>query len=560
MKNSVSEQSLYIDSEEEEEDDKGELEFGAGDRNESDFSNYSNDHENENENENQLSKPNSYSNAWPQSYRQSIDLYSSLHSPSINFLGTPSLSRLGSSFLSSTLTKRHTPEILPTLQKPLLPPQEEEKQRRSSHALLPPIPSSRSSVVKKVTHDGKASKFTHDAPMPQQSSFGQAVINGINVLCGVGILSTPYAVKEGGWIGLFILFFFAILSFYTGILLRYCLDSQPGLETYPDIGQAAFGSTGRIVISIVLYAELYACCIEYIILEGDNLSSLFPNAHLTFGGLHLDAHNLFALIATLAVLPTTWLRDLTLLSYISVGGVIASLLVVASLYWNGLVNHVGFESKGTTLNLSTLPVAIGLYGYCYSGHAVFPNIYTSMQKRNQFPAVLLTSFGIVTLLYGGTAVMGYMMFGDSAESQFTLNMPKDLVASKIAVWTTVVNPFTKYALTIAPVALSLEELIPSSGKVKSRMYSIFIRTALVISSLIVGLLIPFFGLVMSLIGSFLTMLVTLILPCACYLSILRGKLSYIQASACVLVMVVGVISSAFGTYSAISQIAESLSG
>jgi len=26
----------------------------------------------------------------------------------------------------------------------------------------------------------------------------------VNVLCGVGILSTPYAVKQGGWLGLVI--------------------------------------------------------------------------------------------------------------------------------------------------------------------------------------------------------------------------------------------------------------------------------------------------------------------------------------------------------------------
>lgn len=41
------------------------------------------------------------------------------------------------------------------------------------------------------------------------------------------------------------------------------------------------------------------------------------------------------------------------------------------------------------------------------------------------------------MLYAGTAVMGYKMFGEATESQFTLNMPKDLVASKIAVWATV---------------------------------------------------------------------------------------------------------------------------
>lgn len=83
-------------------------------------------------------------------------------------------------------------------------------------------------------------------------SFQLRFHSGMNVLCGVGILSTPYAVKEGGWAGLSILVIFAVLSFYTGLLLRHCLDSQPGLETYPDIGQAAFGNVGRFAISVSL--------------------------------------------------------------------------------------------------------------------------------------------------------------------------------------------------------------------------------------------------------------------------------------------------------------------
>lgn len=81
----------------------------------------------------------------------------------------------------------------------------------------------------------------------------------MNVLCGVGVLSTPYAVKEGGWLGLSILLIFAVLSYYTGILLRACLDSQPGIETYPDIGQAAFGRVGRIVISVGLITSSIFC-------------------------------------------------------------------------------------------------------------------------------------------------------------------------------------------------------------------------------------------------------------------------------------------------------------
>ncbi|OWM70211.1 hypothetical protein CDL15_Pgr026061 [Punica granatum] len=109
---------------------------------------------------------------------------------------------------------------------------------------------------------------------------------------------------------------------------------------------------------------------------------------------------------------------------------------------------------------------------------------------------------------------------------------------------------------MSPVALSLEELLPSDNNF--RIYAICIRTMLVISSLFVGLVIPFFGLVMSLIGSLLTMLITFILPCACFLSILRGKVTYSQGAFCGIIIIVGVTSSVFGTYTALSKIIESL--
>jgi hypothetical protein len=41
-------------------------------------------------------------------------------------------------------------------------------------------------------------------------------------------------------------------------------------------------------------------------------------------------------------------------------------------------------------------------------------------------------------LFAGAAVVGYKMFGDATESQFTLNLPENLVVSKVAVWTTVI--------------------------------------------------------------------------------------------------------------------------
>ncbi|CAN6271078.1 unnamed protein product [Urochloa humidicola] len=475
----------------------------------------------------------SYTQQWPQSYRQSIDILSSVQSPNLSFLGTPTLSRLSNSFITNSFRGK-TPEIISNLVKPLLRPttsddhhhqqQQQQEAQKSSQYLLP----SRKPSLQQIPEDQKPLLVAHEVSPYQKCSYTQAVVNGINVLCGVGILSTPYAIKQGGWLGLVILCLFGILAWYTGLLLRRCLDSKEGLETYPDIGHAAFGTTGRIAISIILYVELYACCIEYLILESDNLSKLFPNAHLTIGSLTLNSHVFFAILTTIIVMPTTWLRDLSCLSYLSAGGVIASILGVICLFWVGAIDNVGFENKGTALNLPGIPIAIGLYGYCYSGHGVFPNIYSSLKNRNQFPSILFTCIGLSSILYAGAAVMGYKMFGEATQSQFTLNLPENLVVSK--------------------------ELLPPNQQKYSNI--MMLRSALVVSTLLIALSVPFFGLVMALVGSLLTMLVTYILPCACFLAILKRKATWNQVAACSFIMVVGVCCACVGTYSSLSKIIQ----
>ncbi|KAM0991279.1 hypothetical protein ACFX2C_009682 [Malus domestica] len=481
-------------------------------------------------------------NAWPQSYRQSIDMYTSVTPPSFVFLRASSIT---SNF--SILDKRHS-----------ISSDSDSSSTRlliSQNWLDKEIPPSPSQAAKLYS----SYVSLNELPPPQERccSFSQAVINGVNVLCGIGLLTTPYAIREGGWLSLILLAFFGVICCYTGILLKRCLESCPGLRTYPDIGQAAFGSAGRFFLSIILYLELYAACVEFLTMMSDNLASAFPNTHMTFAGIDLDCHQIFAIISTLVILPTVWLQNLSLLSYLSVGGVVASILVALCLLWVGVVNQVGFHHKGSALNLADISVTIGIYGFGFAGHSVFPNIYTSMREPSQFSAVLITSVTFCFFIYTGVAVCGFMMFGDSIHSQFTLNMPKQFVASKISVWTTVVIPMTKYALTMTPVALSLEELFPDAW-MGSHLVSIIVRTLLVLSTLVVAMNFPYFGSVMALIGSFVAMLVAVVFPCVCYLKLHSGRLTKLQIATCIMIISVGVVCSIIGTYSAISRIAEQI--
>ncbi|KAF8399479.1 hypothetical protein HHK36_015345 [Tetracentron sinense] len=395
------------------------------------------------------------------------------------------------------------------------------------------------------------------------TTFLKTCFNGLNALSvlfgstGVGILSVPYALSEGGWLSLTLLLVFALGAFYTGLLMQRCMDVDSRIRTYPDIGERAFGNKGRMVVSIFMYLELYLVATGFLIIEGDNLHNLFPNTGFDVAGQRINGRQSFVLVVALIILPSVWLNNLSILSYISATGVIASIIIVGSILWIGAVDGVGFHGKGRLLNLTGVPTSVSLYAFCYCAHPVFPTLYTSMRNKKQFSKVLVFCFVICTISYALMAVLGYLMYGSNVQSQVTLNLPIEKLSSKVAIFTTLVNPITKYALMVTPIVTAIESSL--SGYCNKRSISLLIRTMLLISTVIVALVVPFFGYLMSLVGAFLSVTASILLPCLCYLKIsgTYERRSY-ELVIIIGIMLMGISVVIIGTYTSVVQIIRHL--
>ncbi|GAB2221823.1 hypothetical protein Droror1_Dr00013013 [Drosera rotundifolia] len=388
------------------------------------------------------------------------------------------------------------------------------------------------------------------------SNFIKACFNGTNVFLGIGLLTVSYALSSIGWLGLSLFFVVGVIAFYTGVLLTRCMDLSPSIQSYLDIAECAFGKTGRIMVIVIMNTELYLIGTGLLILEGDNLYKLFPKFMLSVGKLIIEGRRSFILITAIVVSPTMLLTDLGVLSFVSATGVFSCLIILVSVVSVAAFDGVGFHCGGELLKLGGIGTAVSLFIVCFAGHPVIPSIYISMKYPHQFVKVLFVSFIITTITYLGMAVSGYLMYGDNVDTQITLNLPTNSVATQVAIYTTLLIPVTRYALMMTPVASAIENGMPENYR-HMTSFRIAIRLVLLVSTTTLAYAFPYYETLVSVVGSIFVVLASFLLPCLCYLKISGSYRQWSFDSIAGLGIIgFGTLAGLFGVYSSIAELAN----
>lgn len=284
--------------------------------------------------------------------------------------------------------------------------------------------------------------------------------------------------------------------------------------------------------------------------------------HTLFPSISVTTHMIGCCF--ISAVPIILLRTAKLLSYLSMVGTVATIVVVGTV----VLTYV-FEGDLTDVAASRLAdppeppyhdlwhtnglaVAFGLVAYCFSGHAIIPSIYSSMKNPQEFERMVSVSFFVVMVACLAVGLSGYAMFGSLVHDQVTISLEQNssaALAMTILTYLMVLTAFSKLTLTMFPLSIGMEEIVAPylSSDQAMVVASGIIKLVLVVLALLVAVYVPSFSFLCSLVGMICTMTVSIIFPAAAYLKLFGHKIGILEKLLYGLFVVAGLTMAIVGT-------------
>ena len=209
-------------------------------------------------------------------------------------------------------------------------------------------------------------------------------------------------------------------------------------------------------------------------------------------------------------------------------------------------------------------LSIGLLSACWGGHAVFPNLKTDMRHPTKFKECLKTTYKITSITDIGTAVIGFLMFGNLVKDEVTKNVLllkgyPNFVYVLISALMTVI-PIAKTPLNARPIISVLDVLFNvqaaeskytgkklSLAKLLNWFNCIFVNFLFVT----IAIIFPAFDRIIAFLGAGLCFMICLILPCLFYLRICATTIKPWERIACYFTICISIVLSVLGVGAAI---------
>ncbi|XP_066919578.1 vesicular inhibitory amino acid transporter-like isoform X2 [Clytia hemisphaerica] len=390
-----------------------------------------------------------------------------------------------------------------------------------------------------------------------------ATWNLLPLLAGSAVFTMPFAVVIGGYFSLVFMLVMSLMADVTGVLLIDCLyEISPNSGTrkrvrkdFADIGRSVWGRTGAFIVHSFLVVYLFLGDVLNMLLLSKSVYSLLHTCtKLSFVALSC----LFSILAY----PTLFIKRLTILAYISLLSIITILFSIVALIfvfiherdsWSHNYKDIPF------LNIERFPLAAGIIMFSCISHCVLPQVEGNLMDASNSSKVIHISYITSVLINILIGIFGALTFGLKTESLVTLNASRinEIIRTIIGV-SSIGYSVLNYPLNMFIICETVDKIIHDTKVEQNKKYYYawvaLTRLVLFASTVGLALLIPYFGILLSLRGCLIGTCLVFVFPCYFHLKLKWQLLSWFQKTVEISLLVIGVVLGLCALYGTITSL------
>ena len=205
------------------------------------------------------------------------------------------------------------------------------------------------------------------------------------------------------------MFFLSYLSMYCVQSLVDCKVKLPQARTYADVGRAAYGPYGGLLVDVVVVTCQLGFVCAYLLIIGDTFHQLLPEWYAGY----------YILVAFPLLIPLVFLRSMTALAPVSVLTVIVFSIGCSVILWHGftILENRSYDF----IHLDTFGLYFGQVVFAFEGINLIIPIQDSMQTPANFNKLLYLSYFLATSCFAVFSALCYAFYYDATQDIITLN-------------------------------------------------------------------------------------------------------------------------------------------
>ncbi|XP_050363494.1 amino acid permease 3-like [Argentina anserina] len=393
---------------------------------------------------------------------------------------------------------------------------------------------------------GGSKCFDDDGRLKRTGTVWTASAHIITAVIGSGVLSLAWAIAQLGWVaGPAVMFLFSLVTYYTSTLLSACYrsgDSDTGKRnyTYMDAVQSNLGGFKVKICGYVQYLNLFGVAIGYTIASSISMMAIKrSNCFHKTGGKDpcLVNSNPYMIAFGIAEIIFSQIPDFDQLWWLSIVAAVMSFtystiglgLGIAKVAETGTImgsmTGISVGTVSETEKMWRSFQALGDIAFAYSYSLILIEIQDTVRsppsEAKTMKKATIISVAVTTLFYMLCGCMGYAAFGDLSPGNlltgFGFYNPYWLLdIANVAIVVHLVGAYQVYCQPLFAfvekaaarkypdsefISREIKVPIPGVGHCNLNLFRLVWRTAFVIVTTVISMLLPFFNDVVGLLGA-----------------------------------------------------------